>query len=88
MNAAVQIIIEGLPLWFSRDDIEALCRPFGTVRSAKVARDRSEPSLQMGFVKFEMMEQAQRFRDAIHGIRLAEQFLTVTIIQEKTDPPS
>lgn len=70
MSAAIgNVFIHYLPSEFTKSDLEALCSPFGQIRSAKVMINLTTgTSKGFGFVRFATLDSAQKCINAINGI--------------------
>jgi hypothetical protein len=81
---SVLLGIDNLPSSLSSRDLSGLCEQFGTVLSASVLIDTEmNCSLRVGLVQVETAEDAEWIRDALHGKRLGEDVLTVTIVPQR-----
>lgn len=75
-NAIGNVFIHYLPSEFTKEDLEALCSPFGQIRSAKVMINLTTgTSKGFGFVRFATLDSAQKCIKAINGIVLGKKRL-------------
>lgn len=77
MSATIgNVFIHYLPSEFTKKDLEALCSPFGQIRSAKVMINLTTgTSKGFGFVRFATLDSAQKCIKAINGIMLGKKRL-------------
>lgn len=70
------VFIHYLPSEFTKNDLEALCSPYGKIKSAKVMINLTTgTSKGFGFVRFETFDSAQKCINAINGIVLGKKKL-------------
>jgi RNA recognition motif-containing protein len=74
-------------LSFHTDDnaLKAMFSQFGTVKSAKVIKDRdTDKSRGFGFVEMDVVSEGQAAMKALHNKEIEGRALSVTIAKEKT----
>jgi RNA recognition motif-containing protein len=83
---AVLLGIDNLPSSLNENDLARLCERFGTVLSASVLIEtQTNCSLGIGLVRVPTAEDAEWVRVALHGKRLGDEVLTVTIMPPLKD---
>lgn len=82
------IILDGLPLSFSDEDLRRVCAPFGYVVQAYVVRMPDGTPIGFGRVEMRSMEAAETVRQGLDGRLLADQMITVRHLSIEVDPPS
>jgi RNA recognition motif-containing protein len=73
------LIVDGLPLDFTLQQLRLLFEPFGVVLSTKVVRDPLGRSLSFGYVEMESEAAAEEAREALDGTKLSDRSLRVAI---------
>jgi polyadenylate-binding protein len=73
------LIVDGLPLNFTIEQLRALFEPFGGVTSTKVVRDPLGRSLCFGYVEMDSEADAEEARQALDGTKLHDQTIRVAV---------
>jgi RNA recognition motif-containing protein len=82
------LIVDGLSLSVTSDDLKELFVPFGSVLWTQVATDPFRRSLGFGYVVMETDDQASRAAEALNGHSLAGRKLTIIRTQVPPLPRS
>ena len=73
------LIVDGLPLDFTVDQLRAVFESFGPVVSTKVVRDPLGRSLSFGYVEMGSDVAAEAARQTLDGTRLHDRCIRVAI---------
>ena len=73
----IKLMIEGLPLLFSNQQLNDLFAPFGTVLSARVITDHPGKSLRIGEVEMSTAQEAERAMQTLNQSYLQGELLVV-----------
>jgi RNA recognition motif-containing protein len=73
------LIVDGLPLDFTMEQLRTLFEPFGIVNSTKVVRDPLGRSLSFGYVEMDSEASAEEAREALDGTKLYDYSIRVAI---------
>merc|ERR1711924_243916 len=83
-NSKVGLIINDLPRFFTKIDIENMCQIYGKVEAVKMCYDRQSVSIGTACVHFESNESAGKALEGLHGIDLFNKALSVYKIEKTT----
>jgi RNA recognition motif-containing protein len=82
------IILDGLPLSFTDEDLERICAPFGLVVQARLVRMPDGTPIGFGRIEMASMEAAEAARQGLDGRSLAHHTITVRHLTPEEEPPS
>ncbi len=79
----IRLFIDGIPYFFTDQQLKELFVPYGTVLSAEVAKDPRGRHLQFGYVEMAAPHEANMAIQQLNRSKLNGRFLLV--IQDKRD---
>jgi RNA recognition motif-containing protein len=82
------IILDGLPLSFTDEDLRRICAPFGIVVQGHLVRMPDGTPIGFGRVEMGSMETAEAARQALDGRPLNHHTITVRHLRLEEEPPS
>ena len=82
------ILLDGLPLPLTDEDLKRLCAPFGVVVQAHLVRMPDGTPIGFGRVEMASMEAAEAARQGLDGRPLNQHTITVRHLTAEEEPPS
>jgi RNA recognition motif-containing protein len=81
------ILLDGLPLSFTDEDLRRICAPFGVVAQAHLVRMPDGTPIGFGRVEMVSMEAAEAARQGLDGRPLTHHTITVRHLTLEEEPP-
>jgi RNA recognition motif-containing protein len=82
------ILLDGLPLSFTDEDLRRICAPFGVVTRAHLVRMPDGTPIGFGRVEMDSMEGAEAARQGLDGRPLTHHTIAVKLLTREEEPPS
>lgn len=82
------ILLDGLPLSFTDEDLRRVCAPFGVVVQAHLVRMPDGTPIGFGRVELASTEAAEAARQGLDGKTLTHHSITVRRLAPEEEPPS
>lgn len=82
------ILLDGLPLSFTEEDLRRICTPFGVVVQTHLVRMPDGTPIGFGRVEMGSMEAAEAARQGLDGRPLTHHTITVRHLTREEKPPS
>jgi RNA recognition motif-containing protein len=85
-EVTMNLFVDGLPAWFSSQDLADLFNNFGTVFKAEVVKNKEGNSLQFGFVAMGTSREAYRAMASLNGSTVRDHLLLVMPAENQWSP--
>jgi RNA recognition motif-containing protein len=82
---STRLLVDGIPSFFSDEQLRALFLRYGTVLSAAVMRYPNGDSLEFGYVEMAAPEHADRAISRLHRTQFYSQILSVKVDRSTPD---
>ncbi len=82
------LLLDGLPLSFTDEDLRRICVPFGIVVQAHLVRMPDGTPIGFGRVEMGAMDEAEAARQGLDARSLAHHTITVRHLTREEKPPS
>lgn len=82
------LLVDGLPSFFTDQQLKELFRRYGTVLSAEVVRYPNGESLEFGYVEMATSDEASAAARRLNGTQLYGKVLRVKIDQQERNEPT